>query len=346
MEDVKAMVVPANGNSETMLIADVIDMLNAAPTKEEAMEAFRSLRRDNVKEALGKTIRAVAFDRARAVEEFLLDGEKAELTRRTYCRMLELLFRYLDMQGLPVIGMGRADVNRYVRWLKSRKLSVNTVRLAAAAAGAFWKYLELTEVVQTNPWARLALPRRQYKKAVRVEGEKTIPVMSEAEAQLIMDELRKRASRRSVRTIGERRARESARMMLPLAMTLAETGIRIGDAITLRRDGRQRASFRGKGDHWRTMGISPELWEALPSGQRPFARVRAATFTMAMHRLTMEMCRRRLLRHPYTPHDFRHMKAVTLYRSTKDVLEVQRTLGHASLSATQTYLAGIGAISE
>jgi site-specific recombinase XerD len=40
------------------------------------------------------------------------------------------------------------------------------------------------------------------------------------------------------------------------------------------------------------------------------------------------------------------MKAVELYRNTKDVLAVQRALGHASLSATQTYLAGIGALGE
>ncbi|MBE3064988.1 MAG: hypothetical protein IMZ69_08215 [Spirochaetes bacterium] len=40
------------------------------------------------------------------------------------------------------------------------------------------------------------------------------------------------------------------------------------------------------------------------------------------------------------------MKAVQLYRESRDVLAVQRALGHASLSAPQTYLAGIGALDE
>jgi len=40
-----------------------------------------------------------------------------------------------------MLAMGRADVNRYIRWLKGRKLAVNSVRLAVAAAATFWGYL-------------------------------------------------------------------------------------------------------------------------------------------------------------------------------------------------------------
>ena len=93
-----------------------------------------------------------------------------------------------------------------------------------ATAATFSRYLEATEVVQTNPWAGLALPRREYKKAIRAEGEKTIPVMNSEESTAILEELRRRANRRALKNIGERRARDSARAVLPVAMVLAETG--------------------------------------------------------------------------------------------------------------------------
>jgi integrase len=209
-----------------------------------------------------------------------------------------------------------------------------------------WPGWEATEVVQTNPWAGLALPRREYKKAIRREGEKTIPVMNAEESKAIIEELRSRGNGRAAKDIGERRARNSARAVLPVAMVLAETGVRIGDAVTLRRERENRVSFTVKGGRSQSMTISAELEQAIPAGRRPFQGMRAPTITMALHKITMKLWKAGRLRHAYTPHDFRHMKAVELYRSTKDVLAVQRALGHASLSATQTYLAGIGALGE
>jgi integrase len=341
-----AVLVAANGSGETVSISAMLEVLEAAPNKEEVMNALRALRGDKVKDALGKTLKAASFDRDGAVADFLMDGEKAERTRETYRRMLEMLFKYLDSQGPPVLAMGRADVNRYIRWLKGRKLAVNSLRLAVAAAATFWRYLEATEVVQTNPWAGLALPRREYKKAIRREGEKTIPVMNSEESKAIIDELRNRAHRRAVKNVGERRARDSARMVLPVIMLLAETGVRIGDAMTLRREGEGRVSFTVKGGRSRSMTISADLDKAIPAGRKPFQGMRAPTITMALHKITVELWKAGKLRHAYTPHDFRHMKAVELYRKSRDVLAVQRALGHASLSATQTYLAGIGALEE
>jgi integrase len=129
-------------------------------------------------------------------------------------------------------------------------------------------------------------------------------------------------------------------------MVLAETGVRIGDAVTLRREGEGRVSFTVKGGRSRTMTISAELDKAVPAGRRPFQGMRAPTITMALHKITVKLWKAGKLRHAYTPHDFRHMKAVELYRSGRDVLAVQKALGHASLSATQTYLAGIGALDQ
>lgn len=104
----------ANGKGETVSISAMLEVLERTPDREEGMAALRTLRGDKVKNALGRTLKAAAFERESAVADFLKDGEKAERTRETYKRMLEALFRYLDMQGLPVLAMGRADVNPVV----------------------------------------------------------------------------------------------------------------------------------------------------------------------------------------------------------------------------------------
>jgi integrase len=119
-----------------------------------------------------------------------------------------------------------------------------------------------------------------------------------------------------------------------------------GDEMTLRREGEGRVSFTVKGGRSRSMRISTELQEVIPAGRKPFQGMRATTTTMALHKVTEKLWKAGKLRHVYTPHDFRHMKAVELYRNTRDVHAVQKALDHASLSATQTYLAGIGALDE
>jgi integrase len=335
---------PANGEGETVRIADIIDALEAAPSKDEVMQALRDLRRDKVKAALGKTVKAAGFDKDQAVRDFLEDGDKSDRTKAAYTMMLGKLFSYADREKLPVLALGRADANRYRRWLET-KHSANTTRLALAAALSFWKYLEVTEVVQANPFAALALPKRQFKKVAVTGQEASSPVMSEEEAQAIIDAVRATA-RMKAKDIGGRRARESARVTLPILLVLKETGVRVGDAITLHREAPGRVSFKVKGNKVRSMAITADLEKALPKGARPFSGVIAKTVTEAMHRLTTRMFEEKRIRHPFTPHDFRHSFAVALYQRTHDVLAVQRALGHASLSATQTYLSGLGVLEQ
>jgi site-specific recombinase XerD len=46
----------------------------------------------------------------------------------------------------------------------------------------------------------------------------------------------------------------------------------------------------------------------------------------------------------YSCHDLRHAFAVRLYEATHDVYQVEKTLGHANVSVTETYLRSIGAV--
>ncbi len=45
----------------------------------------------------------------------------------------------------------------------------------------------------------------------------------------------------------------------------------------------------------------------------------------------------------HTCRDFRHYFAVNLYCETRDIYAVKEALGHATVSITEVYLAGMGA---
>jgi site-specific recombinase XerD len=44
----------------------------------------------------------------------------------------------------------------------------------------------------------------------------------------------------------------------------------------------------------------------------------------------------------YSVHDLRHAFAVWLYTETRDIYAVEKALGHANVSVTETYLRSLG----
>src|SRR5208337_672872 len=154
-----------SANGFTVPIEAVIDALERLPSKAEVLTALKDLRRAKVRDALGQTVKAARFNREKVVEDFLIDGARSERTRLAYSMMLAKLFDYADSQGIPILQLGRADANRY-RDILAKHLAPNSVRLALAAAGAFFKYMEVTRILEANAFAALALPRRVFKHAI------------------------------------------------------------------------------------------------------------------------------------------------------------------------------------
>jgi integrase len=335
---------------ETVTVEEVMLALERAPTKDEVFQALRELRQDKVKGALAEAVKAAKFDRHQAIEDFLIDGRRGPHTRTAYRLALAKLFAFADMMGLPLLSLNRADANRFRKWLEERpaknrggKLKANSQRLTLAAVSAFWKYLEVTGTVQTNPWAGLALPQREFKHRPKPEGdEPTVPVMNDGEYTEILKEL---AARRRMKTVtaGQQRMRDSARRLLPLVRFLGETGLRLGDALSMKLEDNGTASFRVKGGNVRVLSLPEEVMRHFKNGPlRPFADWNRESTGEAIARLCRSLHEEGRIRYAYTAHDFRHRFAVKVYKETRDVLAVQRALGHASLNVTQIYLQGLG----
>lgn len=341
----------SENGGETVNIDSVIAFLERTPSKKEVIGALRDLRRDKVKGALSGAVKAAKFDREQAVEDFLIDGSRGPRTQAAYRLALKKLFGYADMMGVPLVQMGRSDANRFRKWLEEReakyrggKLRANSQRLVLAAVSAFWKYLEVTEVVQTNPWVGLALPQHEFKHRPRPDSdEPTVPVMNDREYAEMLRELKARRRIKAV-TMAEQRMRDSARRLLPLIRLLGETGLRLGDALSMKvEEGDAKASFKVKGGRTRVLTLPEEVLRQFRGGpKRPFAGWNLQSTGAAIARLGATLHEKGRIRHSYTAHDLRHRYAANLYKQTRDVLAVQRALGHASLNVTQVYLQGLG----
>ena len=327
-------------NGESVTIDSVIEALERAPDKAEILQALRDLRRDKVKAALGDTVKAARFDLEQVFADFLADGEKSENTRTTYQRECRRLFSWVERQGIHLLQMRRAEVNRFKEWLRSRYAD-NTVRLTLAAGSSFFSYLEAEQYVERSPFSHITYPRKQYKKAVQTDQGSPVPVMNAAENASIFAELERR-SQADAATIGEKQARNGARRLLPIVHFLSTYGLRVGDVLTVRIEKGNRFSYRGKGGRITSRELLPETAAFLSGKREPFAGIGKSTVQQGIKRLTAELVRRGGIRHAYSAHDFRHYFAVELYREVGDVYAVKEALGHATVSVTEVYLASLG----
>ena len=335
-------------NGESVTIDSILEALERAPSKEEVVEALKSLRHDKVKHALGETVKAARFDLDAVFEEFLADGEKAERTVETYRREVGRFLTWLDREGLHVLQVRRADVNRFKQYL-SAKYSRNTVRLALSASSAFYGYLEAERYVDRTPFAHIKYPKKHYKKAVKPDQGSPVPVMNEKEYQVIWEAL-ERKTKAPGDMVYDAASRESAKRLLPIVHFMGTYGLRIADVLTVRLEGEDRFSYRQKGGQVRQKSLRPMTAEVLSGSgmlkRQPFKGIAKSTVQGAVGRLTRELAVRGVIRHAYSAHDFRHYFAVNLYRETQDVYAVKEALGHATVSVTEIYLAGLGAVSR
>lgn len=81
--------------------------------------------------------------------------------------------------------------------------------------------------------------------------------------------------------------------------------------------------------------------EVVGGEERVFVTARGRGMTYQDVRRFVESCTRRVFGRPFSFHCFRHTAAVRAYARTRDVLAVQRLLGHVSLQWTNSYLAAL-----
>ncbi|MHC4720092.1 MAG: tyrosine-type recombinase/integrase [Planctomycetota bacterium] len=336
-------------NGETVEIDSMIEALERTPDRAELLQALKGLRADKVKKALGETVRAAQFDLTTVFNEYLADGEKSKRTVETYERECGRFFGYLDRTGTHTLQATRADINRFKEY-RLKRSATNSVRLALASCSSFYKYLEAEEYITRSPFANIKYPPKEYKKAVKPDQGKPVPVMNDEEYTTIFAELKRRAL--APVTPGARASevnrRDSAHRLLPIIHFMGTYGLRIGDVLTVRMEDGDRFSVRAKGGKVRGFDLKPQTRELLHGivGRWPFKGIGKSTVQGAIRKLTGDLAENGRIRHRYSAHDMRHYFAVRLYQETHDVYAVKEALGHSTTTVTEVYLAGLGASEE
>lgn len=152
----------------------------------------------------------------------------------------------------------------------------------------------------------------------------------------------------------------SAQRLRALIVILYRTGMRISEALALTEhdlDPQQHAILirRGKGGKRRVVLIDDWGWNELERwlvirarlpvgpllcvvrGRNVGSSVSASDVRRQFHQLQ----ERADLRRRFAPHQLRHTFSVEFHRESKDLLALQRQLGHANPSITAVYLRGL-----
>jgi integrase len=123
-------------------------------------------------------------------------------------------------------------------------------------------------------------------------------------------------------------------MALAALIVLRATGLRIGalPMLTIEKNGKYYAESKGGIASGKLSEEALNRLAELGLDQRkPFDEYKS--FSIWIYRATDGK---------FSPHSIRHRFAIDHYRENKDIARLQKALGHSSLTATTSYLSGLG----
>jgi len=224
-----------------------------------------------------------------------------------------------------------ADIRAFITERRGEGLGARGVQRAMAAVRSLFRYLE-----------REGLAEGAAARAVRSPKlPRTLPrPLSETDAA------------RAIEEAGEEEQPWIAARNTALVTLLYGTGLRISEALSLKRGDAPLAdtlTVLGKGSKERSVPVLAAVREAVDAYAAlcPFAGAKSASLFVSRRGLPMspreaqalmQRLRGRLgLPASATPHALRHSFATHLLKNGGDLRAVQELLGHASLSTTQKY---------
>ncbi len=290
-----------------------------------------------------------------AIRAFLthLDLERgaSRETLRSYQSDLRQFVAFLrGVHGETVPGPGDIDpttIRQFLIWLAERQDKKTSQARKLACLKSFFKFLNVRELIATNPAALIRAPRL---------GQHLPRVLSKDDAERLMESPDEEA--------GAKTARDRA-----ILETLYSTGARVSELVGMNwgdvnlDDGMVR--LRGKGKKERLVPIGQvaidaihdyvalgsaklsadkNAEESVEAGSQTFPEDRPVFQNNRKGRLSVRSVERMVQQYAgqlqvgnVTPHTLRHSFATHLLDEGADLRVIQELLGHASLGTTQKY---------
>ena len=235
----------------------------------------------------------------------------------------------------------RSTLSKYLGYLNDKGRSKRTIARATASLRRYFRWLQRTGALPTDPTSVLSAPR----------GERRLPhVLRADELNVLLDDPRARVADDAEAI----RLRDDAVLEL-----LYGSGVRVGELCRLRvgdvEPERRRAVVWGKGSKQRQVPLSApaaakvsgwidsgrsQFLEEVVQGDGEHAAIDSLFLNMRGRPLTPRDVRRILdhrSKEPTHPHALRHTFATHLLDNDADLRAVQELLGHADLATTQIY---------
>ena len=263
-------------------------------------------------------------------------------TVRAYRIDLMDYVRWAAREGIDPLAATHRQLRRYLGELDSAQYSRTTVNRRLSALRSFFRWLNVTDVCDSDPASVLSGPRKQ----------KDLPhVIRPADMARLLSVHGKRDG------VGNPREQSPADLRnLALLEFLYACGARVSEASGLLASHVDleagQAKVLGKGAKERIVplhDLAVASMRAYASEARPaLLRDRTCEFffvstrggrmgTDAIRKMFKDALRKAGLDESLSPHDMRHTFATDLLDGGADLRSVQEMLGHASLSTTQIY---------
>lgn len=252
-------------------------------------------------------------------------------TIKNYAVDLREFFQFLE--GRDCLQATYADIRSFLAWLKNRNYSKSSISRKLACLRSFFKYLARENIVQVNPAAGIATPKRDKKLPHFLDPDEVVRLL-EAPSRDTWEEKRDRS----------------------ILETLYSSGLRVSELVGLNQEDVDvfggLVRVRGKGKKERIVPLGQMALKALKSylEQRP-AREKGVPVKTPLYlnrsggRLTDRSVRRMIIKYArrialakeVSPHTLRHSFATHMLDRGADLRSVQELLGHENLSTTQIY---------
>lgn len=264
----------------------------------------------------------------------LVDDHLAELAG--YCsketmksRRCVLMQAAGHFAGIPPSCVGEREAQLYVAGLAAKGLEASTIRHYAVVLSVLWEHAERRGSAQGNPWKRVRLPKPAQRDYQIIDAEEADRLVSACDPRIA-----------------------------PLVSVLAETGLRLGEALALRwQDVRMPAPGREGHFHVRKSKTrKPRVVWMTPRAVAAFAACRLRGRNGLEDRVCepetedgVAMSRGRLrslfgsaLTAAHLPHmrihDLRHSFGYQLRESGANESDIADVLGHADTKTTAIYV--------
>ncbi|MCC2608096.1 tyrosine-type recombinase/integrase [Planctobacterium marinum] len=252
------------------------------------------------------------------------------------------------------IAIGKEQIKRFHIWLIELELSPTSIKRKLACVKAMFRWLELEEAIEANPFHKvkleIKLPRLLPK---NVEANNLIQMISTARRRCPLLRINDHALLQTKLTGLHKRELNDYTVLVALEVMLA-TGVRVGELSRLKIADisfpKQKIKILGKGSRERYVYIPDDelnqllqtyiiLRQELNPDTDNFlinSRSKPAS-TQFLRKLIKNIAEKAKISQKVTPHMLRHSAACELLDSGLDIRFVQRLLGHSSISTTEIY---------